>query len=158
MKQLVLVTFVAIMSVVTTCPVFAGEWVPCARENQNCTVPGTKLVRYGAGNRWTTKLVTHRVYCANEVFGDPAPGHVKTCYYQENSSSGPSGYDHGNQPHWMKCATEGRYCRFNGRTTVRYGAGNRWTTQTAVNGVHCGNDVFGDPAPGAVKACYIKAY
>jgi hypothetical protein len=156
MKQLVLIIIVAVMSMAFTCPVFAGEWVSCASENQDCIVPGTKKVNYGAGNRWVSKMVKHKVYCANEVFGDPAPGVVKACYYQEASFLDESGRNHAYRPHWEKCAAEGQDCRFHGQKNVRYGAGDRWFSQTARNGVHCGNNVFGDPAPGAVKACYYQ--
>ena len=157
MKQMVLLTIMAVISMVSVCQVFAEDWILCANEHQECIVPGTKMVSYGAGDRWVSKLATHRVRCGNEVFGDPAPGIVKACFYTESYPK-ESEHRHGrhHRRHWEKCAIEGEYCQFYGQREVRYGAGDRWTGRTAIDGVHCGNDVFGDPAPGVVKACHVK--
>jgi len=57
---------------------------------------------------------------------------------------------------WIKCATEGGYCKFDGLKRIRYGAGESWNHKTASNGISCKNKVFGDPAPGVVKACYVE--
>ncbi len=53
------------------------------------------------------------------------------------------------------CAREGGYCAFEGPATVRYGAGGRFVSRRAFNGVACNNSVFGDPYVGADKACFI---
>lgn len=56
----------------------------CRRESiLSRVVPGTKMVRYGVGNQWNLKKVTNQINCSNDVFGDPAPGAVKACYYQD---------------------------------------------------------------------------
>jgi len=154
MKQVVFVVIFIVMSVSYTA--FAEEWILCAREGQKCLVPGTKTVSYGSGDKWVTKPVKYKVFCGNSVFGDPAPGVEKACYYQENSSSRLPGRDRGFRHHWVKCADEGQNCRFYGKTEVKYGAGNLWANRTVTDGVHCGNDAFGDPAPGVNKACYYK--
>jgi hypothetical protein len=154
MKRLILVAIIAVMTMVSSNQVFADEWEPCAREHQDCMVPGTKVVRYGAGNRWTQIIATNRIHCGNNVFGDPAPGVKKACYYQD--TEGPRERHHGHRPHWEKCANERQYCEFRGQREVRYGAGDSWNFRTVRNGVSCENNVFGDPAYGVKKACYIK--
>lgn len=58
-------------------------------------------------------------------------------------------------PSGRKCADEGGYCSFRGTLAVSYGVGNRWVTRTFANGVSCTNAVFGDPAPGVRKACFL---
>jgi hypothetical protein len=59
------------------------------------------------------------------------------------------------QPRGIFCAREGGYCRFQGPAVVRYGAGGRFTSRRAFDGIPCNNSVFGDPFVGADKACYI---
>jgi hypothetical protein len=59
--------------------------VACAREGATCALPAgrTATVWYGAGTAWRTRTgVTGSIGCTNAVFGDPAPGIVKSCRYQ----------------------------------------------------------------------------
>lgn len=56
------------------------------------------------------------------------------------------------------CAGENGYCTFSGRREVWYGAGNNWVVTPAQDGAPCNNNVYGDPAPGVGKACYIRNY
>jgi hypothetical protein len=55
----------------------------------------------------------------------------------------------------VMCAREGGFCAFEGPATVRYGAGGRFVSRRAFNGIACNNSVFGDPFVGADKACFI---
>ena len=59
------------------------------------------------------------------------------------------------RPRGIFCAQEGGFCRFQGPAVVRYGAGGRFTSRRAFDGIPCTNSVFGDPYPGADKACFI---
>lgn len=152
-KHIVLFAACAVLCVSYLPPVVAGEWVMCASENELCRFDGHAEVRYGADRRWTTRDARNSIRCNNANFGDPAPGAIKACYvWSESNDSGsavPSG--------WSHCANEGEFCRFNGRAEVHYGAGGRWETRSARNGIFCDNQTFGDPAPGRVKACYITS-
>lgn len=56
-------------------------WTKCASEGQQCAFTGTRDVRYGTTTSFTTKTFTGGVSCSNGVFGDPAYGYVKTCWY-----------------------------------------------------------------------------
>ena len=57
---------------------------------------------------------------------------------------------------WQECATEGGYCDFLGTRQVRYGTPWSYVTQTFTGGVPCSNQVFGDPAYGTVKTCWVE--
>lgn len=70
-----------------------SNWVARANENNICTFSGTKIVRYGAGTKWTQGLYLNSVACNNATFGDPIPGTYKRC-----QTSGPQ---------WTTCAKEG---------------------------------------------------
>ncbi|CDX11732.1 conserved exported hypothetical protein [Mesorhizobium sp. ORS 3324] len=56
----------------------------------------------------------------------------------------------------QRCADEGGTCRLPYPAEVVYGA-RGYTTSRFINrpAVRCANRVFGDPAPGLPKACYI---
>lgn len=138
-------------------PAWADEWVKCATEAGYCRVDGTAIVKYGAGKQWATRRVTGGVKCSPAAFGDPAVGVHKACYivYAE-------AYDRRSEftvpPTWVKCASEGGVCRFEGRRRVSYGAGKKWVQKVAVGNISCSTGGFGkDPAFGVVKSCYYDA-
>jgi hypothetical protein len=57
-----------------------------------------------------------------------------------------------------ECAKEGERCQFSGTGDVSYGAGDKWITKTATDGINCGVAAFGkDPAPNVLKTCKIVA-
>ena len=56
------------------------------------------------------------------------------------------------------CANEWQDCSFGGTANVIYGGAGKWSTpRSFTNSVSCTNAVFGDPAPGVQKACYLAA-
>src|SRR5207249_11513081 len=58
---------------------------------------------------------------------------------------------------WTFCANEGGHCSFSGTMQVVYGANGTFTSpRQFTGGVDCNNTVFGDPVPGAVKACFRR--
>ena len=57
---------------------------------------------------------------------------------------------------WTFCSRERSRCDFSGAKQVAYGARNNWVYQAHSGGVLCGNRVFGDPARGIGKACWIR--
>jgi serine protease len=59
----------------------AATWTTCANEGGTCSVSGTREVRYGAKDKFVSKVVTGSVACNNSVFGDPIGGVSKTCSY-----------------------------------------------------------------------------
>ena len=132
-NQLLASTSIAALAAVST-----AQWTFCAAENGACIFTGGQTVRYGAGDRFTSKVFDWAASCSNATFGDPAPGVAKHC---EVSSS------------WVQCAAENGHCGFGDTETVRYGAGSSYRGQTATGGLACNSAVFGDPAPGLAKHC-----
>ncbi|MET0964455.1 MAG: hypothetical protein ABWY05_16810 [Noviherbaspirillum sp.] len=59
----------------------APVWTRCSAEGGTCSFTGTRQVRYGASDRYSTKSATGAIACTNSVFGDPAYGVVKSCEY-----------------------------------------------------------------------------
>jgi len=122
----------------------------CAWEGEHCAFSGTADVAYGAEGRFNYRsAVSGGTQCINEVFGDPNPGVRKACFIRPAVATPPAGYQF--------CAWEGEHCGFGGTADVAYGANGRFAYRNAVSGgVHCVNEVFGDPNPGVRKACFIR--
>jgi hypothetical protein len=120
-------------------------WHFCAHENGPCNFGGTAEVRYGAEGRYAYRIVTNGVNCSNAELGDPAPGLLKNCFFREIR----------HKRHGQFCANENGFCNFRGTAEVQYGAEGRYIYKTLSNGVSCSNTVFGDPAPGLPKNCFI---
>ena len=138
----------------------------CADEGGICRLRHPGEVVYGARGRTTSRFFDQRaVPCSNRVFGDPAPGRPKSCYTVERGGYDDGDYGDGDygdgdygrpRGRWAVCANEGEFCEFYGRKVVRYGARGRLTEGVFRGGVRCDNRVFGDPAPGREKRCYIQ--
>lgn len=124
-------------------------WEFCASEGQTCRVRTATQVRFGADGYYVYRNIRNSIRCDVYTFGDPLPGRRKTCeaYY----GGGGGGSSRG----WEDCASENQWCNFSGRRTVRYGASGRFVQVQANNGVWCGNETFGDPAPGYTKSCQV---
>lgn len=156
-----------------------GDWAPCAQEGGYCRVPYPTVVRYGARGAYFEVETGRGVRCANDSFGDPAPGVRKGCWYlaqgpRYDRQGPPPGWDRPPPPRhdwdrpgpgyggyeggggWQTCAREGGWCDFRGSASVRYGVNGRWVTVRARDGVGCDNDSFGDPAPGLRKVCQVR--
>lgn len=71
----------------TPTPTFTpdGKWIYCAHENATCTLPGTRVARFGANGAYLYKVLTGSFMCKSANFGgDPAIGVVKHCDYDSN--------------------------------------------------------------------------
>lgn len=71
----------------TPTPTFTpdGNWIYCAHQNATCTLPGTRLTRFGADGSYLYKVLTGSFSCTAVPFGgDPAIGVVKHCDYDIN--------------------------------------------------------------------------
>ncbi|MGO4694508.1 cadherin-like beta sandwich domain-containing protein [Paenibacillus sp. 2TAB26] len=63
----------------------SAGWTYCADERTTCGFEGTKEVRYWGNDgsySFNTKIATNSIACSNDVFGDPAAGTPKKCYYR----------------------------------------------------------------------------
>jgi lysophospholipase L1-like esterase len=56
---------------------------------------------------------------------------------------------------WTLCATEHEQCTFTGDRDVRYGTDKVSVVMGLSNGTQCSNSVFGDPAWGIHKKCWV---
>jgi hypothetical protein len=123
-----------------------GGYTLCAGEGGTCTVNGTAVVAYGAGN-YLFRTVSGTTSCGAAAFGnDPALGVLKSCYVAP--AGGPSGYT------W--CAQEDGFCSFSGPRMVAYGANGTFIYQLATNSKSCDYITFGnDPLYGVAKSCYL---
>jgi alpha-L-rhamnosidase len=121
-------------------------YTSCAQENGTCSFTGTESVAFGANGVYTYKTLTGGTSCASTVFGDPDYGIAKSCYTGA-VTTGPSGSTY--------CSPEDGLCAFTGTRTVAYGANGTFTQKSLNGGTPCSNAVFGDPAAGTVKACYL---
>jgi hypothetical protein len=132
----------------------ASTWIKCANEGQSCTFTGTRSVRYGVDTRLVTRSFTGSVSCSNDVFGDPAAGAGKSCWYEDVAAAAPAA-DAAVQ--WIACGSESQFCAFSGTRQVRYGTATAFNLGTYTDGVSCSNAVFGDPAVSYAKSCTYAA-
>ena len=58
---------------------------------------------------------------------------------------------------WTWCSPEGATCSFTGTRVVRYGTTSKTVDKALTNGTPCSNAVFGDPAPGSAKQCWVAS-
>ena len=125
----------------------SDAWTLCATENKTCVFSGTHQVKYGTETQYVIKSFTGGTPCDNGVFGDPAPGAAKSCWYDAGATSAADNS-------WVACGYENSFCSFDGTRVVKYGTVTQYVTKTFSDGVGCNNGVFGDPAPGAAKGCW----
>ena len=125
------------------------SWTLCAQEGQVCAFAGTASVRYGTDMQYVIGTYTTQVSCSNSIFGDPASGVAKSCWYSATTAAVDTS--------WVYCANESQFCAFTGTANVRYGAGGRFATRSFIDGVACSNAIFGDPAGGVAKSCSYQA-
>ena len=153
-RALGLALLAALLGLPATSAMAREDWRLCANEGQECRVQGTATVRYGAPGHWETRRISHRVFCSNDQFGDPAPNREKRCEVLVDGGGGWGGS--GSSGGWNDCANEGEVCTFRGRAEVRFGDGRKFNTRTARNSIRCDVATFGDPAYGKTKRCQVK--
>ena len=146
----------AVVATPTATSAASANWVWCASEGGTCQFTGTRQVRFGSGTQLATRTASGSVLCDNSVFGDPAFGKSKSCWYADTASNNttPIVTDRAvNVPasaatNWTYCSWEGGTCSFSGSRQVRYGTTTANVTRTVTGPVVCDNTAFGDPAPG----------
>ena len=151
----------------------------CATERDVCHFTGTQQVRYGTPSRYVMLTLNGGTPCDNTVFGDPAPGALKSCWivHPTLSSAAPAAPPPADRPSarapetppgtataihrpaitWTACAGERGMCAFSGKHDVKYGSDTQYVILTFTGGTPCNNTVFGDPAPGTQKRCWYDS-
>ncbi len=123
-------------------------WTRCAAEDGTCSFSGVMTVAYGANGSYAyATLGGGGTPCTNAVFGDPAADAAKSCYLVGAPPTFTT---------WTTCAAENGTCSFTGTHEVAYGADGHYAYGSLSGGTACSTAVFGDPAPGTVKACYLQ--
>ena len=131
----------------STAPPSPG-WQQCATENQTCSYSDLMTVAYGANGTYKfATLGSGGTACDNAVFTDPTPGTAKACYLLGPAPTFAT---------WTSCAAENGTCSFSGTHEVAFGENGRYYFGSFTGGTPCTDAVFGDSAPGSVKACYVE--
>jgi hypothetical protein len=134
-------------SVGTAYQALPGTWSQCAGEGGTCAVGGGSVIAFGAGGNFNYVSAGGSTACTDAVFGDPDVGVAKSCYAQAAPAASNV---------WTQCAAENGTCSYGGVMTIAYGANGSYTYATlGGGGTACSNSVFGDPAFGTAKACYV---
>jgi hypothetical protein len=122
-------------------------YTKCADELSVCAITGPTRVAFGMNGNFVFSTFADATPCEAGYFNsvDPAPDTTKGCYIPTD----PPGY--------AKCADENSVCSFNGTATVAFGTAGHFTFKTLANATACSDAVFGDPAFGVAKSCYIPA-
>jgi hypothetical protein len=142
------------------------RWVECAKEEELCRFRGTRLVRFGADNKYHYLTAEREVLCSVSQFGDPARRTPKTCQIKRwGPTHGDGRNEHGDRPgaippvagrpanQWAHCATEGESCRVSSPTVIRFGRDGDFHYREVEREIRCTTKQFGDPTPGMVKVC-----
>ncbi|MBI5538129.1 MAG: hypothetical protein HY898_35735 [Deltaproteobacteria bacterium] len=107
-------------------------------------------VAYGADGRFFHRYGVTELDCNNAVFGDPAPGKSKACYWTQRSTTILPGYRY--------CSREAESCAWSGggQKLIKFGANGVFAQRSGSSGMACSSANFGgDPVPNVVKACYV---
>lgn len=118
------------------------DWYKCANEGGTCAPVGPKYMAYGNNGKFffgpISRQYPNALACNNSIFGDPAPGANKACWFTNLALN----------------ANEGGSANVNGE--IAYGA-NGLFTYKKFNGFYtCNTTTFGgDPVPGVNKSCYL---
>jgi hypothetical protein len=136
------------------------DWFKCADEGGTChfirnvTADVTAVVAYGAESKYIYKTFhsppgeAKNTACSNDNFRkDRAYGTKKACYMKPFTNY-PSEMTH--------CSDEDSPCNRSAAGVIYFGANGKFAARIAPATVNCSTDYFGDPAPGATKACYSK--
>jgi len=125
-------------------PVGPAGYIFCAMERSTCKFSNTAMIAFGVNGRFNYKIATDSISCSTSIFGDPAYGITKACFYK--TLVGPPGYTF--------CSDEWAVCSFSGTRKIAFGIDGSFNYKTFSSPVNCTTSVFGDPAYGFRKACF----
>lgn len=134
-------------------PIGPESYLFCARDGERCNYSGTRSVAYGAAGKFEYKRLAQGTDCNSTVFPDPIPGTAKACFVGPKgvtgpAPKGPAGYTF--------CSVEGIRCEFTGSRKVAFGTDPNYVYKTLDGSTDCTTAVFGEPAAGLPKACFLE--
>lgn len=132
----------------------------CSDNDRLCTMDtGKQILAYGAKESYVFRTYDNNdynkcVYCSDHVYGDPLRNVAKHCYTKAFPSIT---YSNGIPVGYKKISGQGGTFIPTENVTILYGADGKYYGgfQEADKIIGCRDDVFGDPAPGIGKSCYI---
>ena len=115
------------------------------------TLKTTTTVSYGANGTYNTLTLSPGSYvCGDQLFGDPTPGVPKSCYTSTTTTTSTS-----SSTFLTLLTGQSGSFKLTSSSNIAYGSGTQVVQKTLNSGTYvCGDDLFGDPAPGKNKACY----
>jgi hypothetical protein len=134
----------------TTPLTYAYQWQRCNSSGGSCAAVGgatgsTDLL--GSGDVGFTMRVS---VTASNSAGSATATSAATAVVTATAVAPPDSS-------WTFCANENGHCSFSDTREVVYGANGTFTSpRQFTGGVDCNNTVFGDPVPGAAKACFQR--
>jgi len=153
-KKLLDSCFVVFTALTAALPYCASAQTMIAGQSGAFTLSNTTAVSYGANGAFNTKtLIAGSYVCGDPLFGDPAWGVPKACYVQAPTSASASSTSTATAL-TMLTGQSGSF-KLTSTSTIAYGWGTLMTQKSLASGSYvCGDQLFGDPAPGKAKACY----
>lgn len=144
-------------------PIDNYGYTKCANDNNMCKMPiGKQILAYGTNESFLfrtyniTNPNTACYFCSDQVQGDPLIGAAKYCYTKPFPSVT---YTNGIPDGFPFTYSEGQNFTPTFNAEILYGADGKYNGGFQENGkiIGCRNDIFGDPAPGASKKCYVRS-
>ena len=128
----------------------SDQWGQCAQLNGSCSVSLPSVVALGANGYFNYGTFSNATGCNYTVFGNPNASGQIACYSEPTPSA--------SSDVWTECASENGTCNYSGVMTIAFGANGDYNYATlGGGGAACTDTVFGDPAYGTAKACYMMA-
>lgn len=133
---------------------YVGE--KCANENGTCSFSGEKQICYGSGSSYVCKVLTDSTPCNNDIFTDPIPAEVKSCYVSPNQTK----YKQGNSEILITNPQRGGYkfIGWTGSNNVSSGLDNYIMSDPYIANSrdHVLGDEF-DVSPGTIYRVFVTA-
>lgn len=107
---------------------------------------------------WCASSCTHWIGNVKQFYSEQGGNpDTEDLTFRGNAGSASPATGYTSPPGYTFCAWENERCNFSGTADVAYGANGSFAYRERVSGgIDCNNGIFGDPAYGVRKACYIR--
>jgi len=138
---------------------YAYQWVRCSSSGASCSAIGGATASTDSLTSADAGSTLRVTVTATNRYGSAVATSAQTAVVASASSPPPPLPPPPPPPDssWTFCANEAGRCSFSDTREVVYGANGTFTSpKQFTGGVDCNNTVFGDPVPGAAKACFQR--